>query len=70
MQSLAQILRCLRSRTFRSDICLGQTTIHDKVRRVDEATFIASQEDDGMGLLNRFSKATGREMDLDRKSVV
>lgn len=43
---------------------LCHTTVNNKVCAVDEAALIAGQEQNGLGLFDRFSKSAGREMNL------
>lgn len=58
------VLGRLRGRTFRRNVALGHTAIDNEVRTVDEAALIAGKEEDRLGLLDSFAKATSREMDL------
>lgn len=67
---MTQVLGGLSGRTLRGHIRLGQTTIDDKVSRVDEAALIASQEDDGVGLFNGFSETTSGEVDLATEALL
>ena len=67
---MTQVLGGLSGRTLRGHIRLGQTTIDDKVSRVDEAALIASQEDNGVGLLNGLSETTGREVNLATEALL
>lgn len=43
---------------------LGHSTINNEVGSVDEAALVASEEDDGMSLLNCLAEPTSREVDL------
>lgn len=57
-------MRRLRRRSLRRSIAPRHTAINHKVRAVDEAALIASQEENGLSLLNRLAEAAGREVDF------
>lgn len=67
---LAQVLGGLGRRALRGHICLGQSTVNHKVGGIDEATFVASQEDDGVSLFDGFTEATGGEVDFAAESLL
>ena len=67
---LSQVLRRLRRRSFRGDICLGETTINNKVRGINKAALVASQKYNRMSLFNGFPKPTGREVNLPTKALL
>lgn len=66
----AQVLRRFRGRPLGSHISLGQAAVHHEVRGIDEAAFVAGQEDDSMSLLDRLTEPAGGKMDLATESLL
>lgn len=67
---MAQVLGRLSGRALRSHIGLSKTTVDDKVSGVDEATLVARQEDDCVGLLNRFTETARGEVNLATETLL
>ena len=42
----------------------SHATVNDEIRAVDEAAFVASEEEDGLGLLDGFTEAAAGKVDL------
>jgi hypothetical protein len=57
-------MRCLRRRSLRRSITPRHTTINHKVRAVNKAALIASQEENGLGLLNCLAEAARGKVDF------
>lgn len=57
-------MRCLRRRSLRRSITPRHTAINHKVSAVDKAALITSQEENGLGLLNRLAEAARGEVDF------
>lgn len=60
----SRVLGCLRGRSLRRNISLGQSAIHNKIGSIDKAALVTSEEDNSMSLLDRLTKSPSREMHL------
>ena len=49
---------------------LGHTTVNNKVRAIDEAAFITSEEENSLSLLDGFPETASWEMDLAAHALV
>lgn len=67
---LSQVLGGLGCRALGSDISLCQTPVDGEIGGIDKATLITGEEDDGVGLLDRFTETTGWEMDFATESFL
>jgi hypothetical protein len=63
------VLRRLGRCSFGSDVAPGHTTVDNKVCTIDETALVASEEENGLSLLNGFAEATSREVDFTTGSL-
>ena len=67
---LSQVLGSLGGRPLGGHVRLGQATVDDEIRGINEAALVAGQEDDGVGLFDGLSETAGREVNLATEALL
>lgn len=67
---LPQVLGSFGCGALRSHICFCKTTVDCEIGGIDKATLITGEEDDGVGLFDRFTETAGWEMDFATESFL